>query len=84
MNHIKAIYDNGGKTFDRYTVVYNSHDESYDKQFWDCRCMSEHPAHPQGIGTYGTCMLGRHLGNKITFEELPDEVKEVVLRDLEV
>ena len=83
MTGIKAIYDNGSKTFDRYTVVYDSHNESSDKRFWDCRGMSENPTHPQGYGIYGTCMLGNHLGEKITFEDLPEEVKQIVVRDLE-
>lgn len=76
------IYDNGGKTADRYTVVFTGR---YAKRF-DYPAgytlvlgMNSYPFHPQGIGmtseydrridwpTYG------HLGKKIKFDALPED-----------
>jgi len=55
-------YDNGGKTFDRYTVVFSGNYRSIPNR--RCRAkngpldfqnvgMSEHPFHPQGFGQHG-------------------------------
>ena len=44
---IKAIYDNGGETFDRFTVYYN---EPENNSLWAGRGMSSNPFHPQGFG----------------------------------
>ncbi len=74
------IYDNGGKTADRYTVVYM--DEPEGKGLYGARGMSEHPTHPQGIGMYCSAMPGKHLGNRIAFEDLPSDCQKVVLQDL--
>lgn len=84
---ILAIYDNGGETFDRYTVVYDNewhiktgHEED---KLYECLSMSENPTHPQGVGQHSSCQNGDHLGKKITFEELPLKCKEVVNKELE-
>lgn len=82
---IKSIYDNGGKTFDRYTVFFNtSHSVHQSKgvKLFDCLLMSENPMHPQGLGQHGAGMLGRHNGEKITFEKLPAECQKAVMQDL--
>lgn len=55
-------YDNGGKTFDRYTVVFTGNYRNIPGR--RCRAkygpldfqnvgMSEHPFHPQGFGQHG-------------------------------
>lgn len=80
-------YDNGGETADRYTVCFTGHYTSKtDGEFWNL-FMNGSPYHPQGIGmrnsesfqidrpTYG------HLGKKITFDQLPDDCKRLVLSD---
>ena len=67
------IYDNGGKSCDRYTFVIREKDSS-ELQFWSS---SENPSHPQGFGQYcGSSSdgyhAGRHLGAKVReFSELP-------------
>lgn len=79
---IKAIYDNGGKTLDRYTVYYNnSWYNKYNNKTWDCLGMNSDPFH--GIGTHGSGMLGRHNGKRIAFEDLPEECQKAVKQDLE-
>jgi hypothetical protein len=44
--------------------------------------MSSIPFHPQGFGQYSTCQLGRHLGKRIDFEDLPEDCQKLVKQDL--
>lgn len=74
------IYDNGGKTFDRYTAVY-----MWDRErsgLYDCRGMSEHPYHPQGYGMRSSASPGPHLGKRITYGDLPPDCRRLVFADL--
>lgn len=76
-----AIYDNGGKTADRYTVAYEPY-TYYDVKVWPYRGMSERPTHSQGFGQYGenpTRLVAR--GHRIAFADLPEECRALVLRD---
>jgi hypothetical protein len=77
---ILAIYDNGGKTFDRYTVYFDTVDKmASGKRFYECFGMSERPFHPQGFGQHSCGQLGRHNGKKIEFGKLPDDCRKAVL-----
>ena len=76
-------YDNGGKTFDRYTVVYLDELEREPRTF-AARGMSAYPFHPQGFGMMTSAMCGRHLGKRIAFEELPPDCQRLVKGDLNV
>ena len=76
---IKAIYDNGGETFDRFTVYYSERDHG---RFYRGRGMSAHPCHPQGFGQCISGMLGKHNGRRIQFEELPVDCQRLVESDL--
>jgi hypothetical protein len=76
---IKAIYDNGGKTLDRYTVYY---DEKEKSGMYTCLGMSERPFHPQGFGQHSSGQLGRHNGKRIKFEALPAQCQRAVKQDL--
>lgn len=79
------VYDNGGKSFDRYTVVFTC------QRTGEGRCwylsMSCSPFHPQGFCQHGehTSMIDRpsygHLGKKITFGELPADCQRAVVSD---
>ena len=81
------IYDTGPGTWcDRYTVVY------LETRFRDDRHgigyqylgMNGRPFHPQGFGQHGEVFrLGRHLGKRITFSDLPPDCQSLVLSDLE-
>ena len=79
---IKAIYDNGGKTFDRYTVYYNEPLLSPIPNLYPCIGMSSNPFHPQGFGIHSEGTLGRHNGKRIKFEDLPTDCQKLVLQDL--
>lgn len=73
------IYDNGGKSFDRFTFVIREKD-SETLHFWGS---SEKPFDPQGFGQYcgssedyTPCIPGAHLGSKVRdFSTLPESVK---------
>lgn len=90
MKGIEAIYDNGGKTFDRYTVYYSDrrgwgfpHDRNRNgKKIYPCVSMNAGPFNPLGFGQHGSGSLGRHNGNRIAFEDLPEDCKRLVRRDL--
>ena len=84
-------YDNGGESFDRYTVLYTKIN-GYHAYVG----MSEMPFHPQGFGQHGEhdCAIdaidgvwppavGRknHLGTRITFADLPTDCQKLVMND---
>lgn len=79
MKNIK-IYDNNGKTFDRYTVIYLNEPEQ--NGYYGARGMSENPFHPQGFGQCCSAMPGKHLGKCIKFEDLPADCQQLVKNDL--
>lgn len=73
------IYDNLGKTLDRYTVIYMDFRELAHNTF-SALGMSTNPYH--GYGQHCTAIPGRHLGKRIKFNDLPKECKELVWEDL--
>lgn len=93
-----AIFDNDGRTFDRYTAIYLYEPVYTDRYFYVA--MSERPFHPQGFGQHGEMVLyanelaqlraGKgqrlfaHLGKRIKFSDLPEDCQRLVIHDLEV
>ena len=84
-----AVYDayyRNPDIIDRYTVVYGggrfitSGGKTY--KMYECLGMDERPFHPQGFGQHSECQLGRHLGTKIHFKELPADCQRAVRQDL--
>jgi hypothetical protein len=81
---VLACYDNGGKTFDRYTIIYGA-------PLWEpnmgrtvpYRSMSEDPFHPQGFGQWGEMPAYNRdcLGRKVKFSDLPERVRACVEQD---
>jgi len=93
---VVAIYDNGGKTADRYTVVYAPFYPATaggDRPYFPYVGMSGEPFHPQGFCQHGETedfrptgggWSGRSsCGKVIRFEDLPPDCQKVVLRDTE-
>ena len=74
-------YDNGGKTADRYTVIYMDEPED-SRRTYACLGMNHEPFHPQGICQHGIAMVGKHLGKRIWFAELPADCQSSVRADL--
>jgi hypothetical protein len=79
--NIYKIYDNGGKTWDRYTLLTEPY--HFGKS---CNAFgfSENAQSPQGFNQYtGEVYQGAKLGKEISFDDLPDEVKNAILERLE-
>lgn len=73
-------YDNGGKTADRYTVVFIDCPEN--SGLYAAVGMNDEPFHPQGIGMHVTAMPGEHLGRRVKLAELPEDCQKLVRGDL--
>lgn len=78
---IIRTWDNGGKTFDRYTVLV----EGNDSTEYEMLGMSDNPLSPQGFNQYcGTVpvvdvpMYEEAWGKPVKFNELPQEVQEAI------
>ena len=79
------IYDNEEKTIDRYTVVFTGNYKYRD----GCQYigMSSNPYSPQGFGQHGWNNTPidypsyKHLGKKITFDDLPEDCKDLIKQD---
>ena len=90
---VMGIYDNGGKTFDRYTVVFepvpvlpDASGKQAAKWFFPYLGMSQNPFHPQGFGQHGELnhRYTRGKGEKvINFQDLPEDCRKAVKRDLQ-
>lgn len=90
------IYDNGGKTFDRFTVVFTGrYGHKTEGETWVVG-MSTKPFHPQGFGQHGGYLnridvnkwgfapaIGRsnYLGKRILFGDLPPDCQKLILSD---
>lgn len=70
-------YDNGGKTFDRYTIVPPRWaKEEREHNGFNTIGASEQPFHPQGFGQHTTVMPGPHLGKRVRWADLPADVQK--------
>ena len=75
------IYDNGGQSYDRYTVYYLD-DVNPMTGYTALVSMSYHPFHPQGFGQHGEGRPGPHNGKVIKFTDLPADCQKLVLQDI--
>ena len=63
-----SIYDNGGKSYDRITVIFNDRKRATkDGILYECIGASETGS---GFFIYSEAMKGKHLGKKIDFSKL--------------
>ena len=76
--YITAIYDNGGRSYDRYTVYLNVNESRHDPRLMECFVMSDNPQHPCGVGMHSEGYLGRHNGKRIKFSDLPQECQDTL------
>ena len=76
--HPIKCYDSP-KFGDRYTVVFL--DQPERGGMFVCLGMSERPFHPQGIGQHSAAQLGRHLGKRVAFTDLPNDCQKAVLQE---
>jgi hypothetical protein len=64
---IEKVYDNGGQTFDRYTIIFKSGSNALG--------LSDNCDSPRGFSQFGVAVDGRHLGRQISFADLPENVR---------
>ena len=74
-------YDNGGRSIDRYTVVFMDWPEVRPGVF-AALAMNVAPFHPQGFGQHCTARPGRHLGRRVQLADLPEDCQKLVRMDL--
>ena len=83
------IYDNGGETADRFTVVFTGrYGHKTGNETWIIG-MCEAPYSPQGVCLHSPLPYNErpdfptygHLGKKIKFDDLPKDCQKVVLED---
>jgi hypothetical protein len=81
--NIKSIWDNGGLTADRYTIVLNSlyNEMLYDNMF-DALALDGDPGSPQGFSQMTGAREGVHLGKRVKFRDLPDNIQNHVIERL--
>ncbi len=87
---VLAIFDNGGTTWDRYTILYVPQPDSFVVDYLGA---SAHPFDPQGFGQHGTIRASEVAGyryretsakHSARWSDLPDDVKRAVRQDLEL
>lgn len=66
-----AVYDNGGKTIDRYTAVISRRFMPANKGFHSCLGFSDGG---RAFSQFSECRIGRHLGRKLKPEEITPEI----------
>lgn len=76
-----TIYDNGGESFDRITVVFNNTKRkegnlNFYNAIGSCETGKTFYQHT-------TAQKGKHLGKKIQFFELSDELQKRILEEIE-
>ena len=75
-----SIYDNGGKTLDRITVIYNDRKRvTKDGVLFECIVASENGS---GFYLHSEAMKGKHLGQKIDFSKLSLPLQNKLLIEL--
>lgn len=72
MKNILSVFDDGGKSFDRYTIVLK--EKEHGK--WVCLGLSINTTSPNGFSQFSNCEVGPHLGKKIKWNALPAHVKK--------
>ncbi len=77
MLKVIAVYDNGGRTLDRYTIVTNNRvsRKHQGKYTYDALSASENGL---GVFMWCQCIRGSHLGKKINLSELSTELQDKI------
>lgn len=77
MTSTLRIYDNGGRTYDRYTIIPPQHARHWRGRdgLWPALAASRDPFHPCGFGQHTEAQPGRHLGERIEWGDLPAAVQ---------
>jgi len=77
------IFDAGNEVFDRYTIAFKGYRLEYYGMVYPYLACSESPYH--GYGQHGESkefLTGKHLGKRVSFESLNDDVKSFILANI--
>lgn len=82
--YVLACYDNGGKTADRYTVLFGgsiTSDRLLEQRKVFALFLSEHPSHPQGVSMWDECQAWDRSvhGKHVRWLDLPEQVRKHVM-----
>lgn len=75
--HIR-LYDNGGKTNDRFTCVFTNLPELSPNTY------SAVGFSARGVGHHVSAKPGRHLGCRVTLAQLPEAALSFVFKELDL
>lgn len=79
------IFDSGPDgAFDRYTIALKGYRVGYG-MVYPYLASSNNPFHPQGFGQHCESrefLKGKHLGKRISFDVLPEQVKQFILQSI--
>ena len=80
---VLRCYDNGGRSFDRYTILPPRWAVEHVARYrvgvgalWVAIGSSAHPFHPQGFGQHWEAVAGPHLGRRVSWDTLPADVQK--------
>jgi len=76
------VFDNGGKSFDRYTVALPGREHGASPGYDMCLSLSSNPESPTGVSQFSDCKIGKHLGKKIPYAKLPKNIRNHVQKRL--
>ena len=79
---IRSIWDNEGETLDRYSIVFK---DFYDREekYFECLGLSIDPTYALGFSQFSGAMDGPHLGKKLSWEELPENIQKHIISRLQ-
>lgn len=73
---VLRIYDNGGKTMDRYTILPPRWDKEHRMPDGDWLALYS-GTDPKGMSGHVECAAGSHLGKRIHWDDLPEAVQRI-------
>ena len=80
---VLRCYDNGGRSFDRYTILpprwaveYKAGRLAGGGVLWAATASGARPFHPQGFGQYVAAVAGPQLGRRVRWDTLPADVQK--------
>lgn len=80
------IYDTGlDGAFDRYTIAFKGYRVAGYGMVYPYLASSDNPFHPQGFGQHGESrvfLTGAHLGKRVSFDTLPEQVQQFILQNI--
>ncbi|SFJ48067.1 hypothetical protein SAMN03159338_1512 [Sphingomonas sp. NFR04] len=71
-SNVRSIWDNGGSTQDRYTVVLDLPVGS----LFECLGLDDQPTRPLGFSQFSICEEGPCLGERINWLALPEHLQK--------